>query len=335
MPSLPITIITPSYQQATYLDECLRSVREQQGAEVEHIVVDGGSTDGSVAIIAAHADRLAWWCSEPDGGQSAAINKGLARATGTVFNWLNSDDALLPGALQQVAGAFASDPALLAYGGVRRILQADGAEAAAPLDDPTLPGRLFIAPYINQQSTFYRLDAVRAIGGVEEKLHYAMDYELWLQLLFRHGTAHLRFDPVPLAVFRMHQDAKSTRARWGFADEIAGVLHGLCMSTDNDALARVLKAGHDMPTGLRTIPVRADDRKLVHRMTVHFLLKWHHAIFNERQFRMMRSFLDTVPLDMGMLDAEETAWHTELREQLAVPGWWAFRLRRKWRHLSA
>ena len=94
-----ITIITPSYQQAGFLEECIRSIHDQGYPDLEHIIVDGGSTDGSREIIERYADKLAWWCCEKDKGQSDAINKGLARATGQVFGWLNSDDLLLPGSL--------------------------------------------------------------------------------------------------------------------------------------------------------------------------------------------------------------------------------------------
>ena len=98
-----ITIVTPSFQQAAFLPECLRSVAAQDHPDVEHIVVDGGSTDGSRALIEAHGEHLAWWCCEADQGQSDALNKGLSHATGEVFSWLNSDDLLLPGTLQEVA----------------------------------------------------------------------------------------------------------------------------------------------------------------------------------------------------------------------------------------
>lgn len=334
MPQVRISIVTPSFQQAAHLGACLDSVRQQEG-EVEHIVVDGGSTDGSKAVIERHAADLAWWCSGPDAGQSAAINKGLAHATGTVFNWLNSDDALLPHALRHVAEAFAADPGLLAFGGQRRVIPADGMGTVQRIDDPAEHDALFIRPQVNQQSTFYRLDAVRAIGGVEEKLQYAMDYELWLQLLFRHGTSRLRFDPVPLAVFNLRSESKTGTGRWAFANEIAGVLHGLCMATGNQALATVLAMGHTLPVGLRAIPAGREHAPLVRRMAVHFLLKWYHAVFNERQFHMMRALCEAVPLEKEDLAPDEVQWHAMLKAQLAVPGWWAFRLRRKWRHLTA
>lgn len=334
MSQVRISIVTPSYQQAGHLGACLRSVHEQAGAEHEHIVVDGGSTDGSAEVIAAHVAQLAWWCSERDGGQSAAINKGLARARGEVFGWLNSDDIFLPDALRQVAGAFTSDPELLIYGAQRLVRDVKGRTTVDPIDDTTRVDDLFIRPRINQQSTFYRLDAVRAIGGVEEKLHYAMDYELWLQLLFRNGTAHLRFDPVPLAVFHRYPTTKTSTGRWFFANEIAGVLHGLCRHTGEHALAAVLAMGHALPEGIRAIPVTEEHASLVRRMTLHFLLKWHHVIFNQRQFDMMRLLLDTVPLRREELAPDESEWYDTLRGQLNVPGWWAFRLKRKWHHIT-
>ncbi|MCW5898875.1 MAG: glycosyltransferase [Flavobacteriales bacterium] len=332
--SVRISIVTPSYQQAAFLEDCLLSVAGQEHAEVEHIVVDGGSTDGSVAILERNADRLAWWCSEKDAGQSDAINKGLARATGEVFGWLNSDDALLPGALQRVAQAFDRDPQLLVYGGQRVLRDDQGAERIAPLDDPSDPGRLHIAPMVNQQSTFFRLAAVRELGGVDPVLHYAMDHELWLRLLFRFGTEHLRFEAEPLAIFRVHGAMKSRAMDRAFTGEIAGILYGLCLNAGLADLAGILRIGHRWPEGMRSIPADKEHGALVLRMTRYFLLKWHHVIHRKDQFRMMRALSEMDLLHDTSLDGEERAWLATLRSQLRVPGWWAFRLRRKWRHLT-
>src|SRR6266699_3928213 len=103
---LKISVVTPSFNQAIYLESTLRSVLEQDYPHVEHIVIDGGSTDGSVDILQRYASRLAFWRSEKDGGQAEAIAKGFQRATGDILCWLNSDDLFLPGALRAVAEVF-------------------------------------------------------------------------------------------------------------------------------------------------------------------------------------------------------------------------------------
>ena len=327
-----ITLITPSYQQAQYLPDCLRSVAEQGYPDLEHLVVDGGSTDGSREIIERHADRLAWWCSEGDGGQSAAINKGLAHATGHVFGWLNSDDLLQPGALQAVGEAFAADPDLLVYTATRIRRHPDGRDERLEADDPSDPEAWLVRPRVHQSSTFYRLDAVRDLGGLEEKLHHVMDLELWWQLLLRHGTGHVRVVDRPLSVFRLHAGSKTVRSLPAFVDETAGLLHGMCLRTGDHASARALATGHHLPKGLRPMPVGPADAAIVRRMTLRFLLHWNRVIFTERQFRMMRLLRDTAAPAPEELTAEQRAAWQGLQRQLAVPGWWAFRLRRKLTH---
>lgn len=333
MPSPPrISLITPSFQQAAYLPECLASVERQDHPDVEHIVVDGGSTDGSKAIIEAAAEKLTWWCSERDGGQSDAINKGLAHATGAVFGWLNSDDALLPGALARVGEAFAADPGLLVFGG--RIVHVDekGRRPFLLLNDATDPVRLFRDPVINQPATFYRMDIVQSIGGVDPALHYVMDVELWWQVLFRFGTDHLRFEPVDLALFRLHAGSKTVSAHHRFLDEVASLLHGLCLRTGNADLAHVLTLGHRLREGLRGIPADEAHRTLVRGMAAHFLLKWHGTIHRREEFTMMKAFRR---LDLGevVLAPELAGRIPALDRQLRTPGWWSFRMRRKWQHL--
>ncbi len=329
-----ISLISPSFQQAPYLAECLRSVAGQETAEVEHIVVDGGSTDGSERIIREHASALAWWCSEPDKGQSDAINKGLAHATGGVFGWLNSDDLLLPGTLRRVSEAFAADPQLRVFGGLVVHRHADGDHPFDLLNDPRNTDQLFRDPVINQPATFYRMDLVRAIGGVDPALRYVMDVELWWQLLFRHGPEHLRFDAVDLAVFRLHEQSKTVSAHAGFLDELASLLHGLCLGTGSPELAHVLSLGHAIRPGLRGIPAEERHHEVVRGMAVHFLLKWHGQIHTQADYAMMKALRRKVDL-RGMVllnDGLRQRW-SSLGEQLTAPTWWAYRLRRKLKHL--
>jgi len=324
-----ITIITPSYQQATYLEECIRSIHDQGYPDLEHIIVDGGSTDGSREIIERYADKLAWWCCEKDKGQSDAINKGLARATGQVFGWLNSDDLLLPGSLHAVGEAFAAHPDMTIFTGVRIERAADGTERALAQDDPGDTEGFFNHPRINQQSTFIRMDLVKALPGVDQRLHYVMDYELWLQLMFRYGTDGVWVDPRPLSVFRLHPVSKTTTVHHRFVDEMASVLYGLCAATGQDDLMEVLALGHGITPDLRTIPSTAAERLRVRTMVVSFLLKWHYRIWNARDFRMMKRFRRACDLEGIRLDPRERERLAQLDEQLRVPNWLAFRIRRK------
>lgn len=327
-----ISLITPSYQQAAFLEECLASVHAQQYDGLEHIVVDGGSTDGSTAIIERYTDRFAWWCSEEDDGQSDAINKGLRHASGEVFGWLNSDDVLLPGALRCVGAAFAKDPSLLVLTGVRKLREAGKTDRAMELDDPSSPEDLFVSPRINQQSTFFRMSAVREVGGLEARLRCVMDLELWWQMLFRYGTGGVRVMPAELAVFRAHGDSKTTKLQQVFLDETASMLHQLCVRTGSKELAAVLAIGHDIDTRLRAFPVDIAQHERVQRMTVRFLLKWHHAIYTERDFSMMKAFR-SMSATLPPLNGDQQESIVRIDDQLRAGSWFSFRLRRKWKHL--
>lgn len=319
--------------QAAFLDGCLASVREQAYPALEHIVVDGGSTDGSLRLIEHAAKDLAWWCSEKDNGQSHAINKGLAHATGEVFGWLNSDDLFLPGALALVGAAFAADPSLLVYGGRRIFRSATGIDSISDLDDAANPDALFTDPCINQQSTFFRMDAVKAIGGVETALHYVMDLELWWQLMFAQGTRHLRFDAVDLAVFRYHADSKTVKDQAAFRNETAAVLRYLAVQVDQQDMVAVLDRGYPTGPALRAMSVDGSHVSIIRRMIVHFLLKWNHVVYERSQFEMMRLFRRTVDLSMVPLNGVYAERLAGLDRQLRVPGWIAFRIERKFRHL--
>ena len=328
-----ISLITPSFQQQGYLADCLASVHDQGYPELEHIVVDGGSTDGSKEQIERYADKLAWWCSTPDNGQSHAINKGLAHATGDVFGWLNSDDLLLPGALHEVGNAFAADPGLLVFGGRRIIRSAEGTDSVSGLDDASRPDDLFTDPMVNQQSTFYRMDAVRSVGGVDEVLHYAMDLELWWRILFKYGTAAMRFVPVDLAVFRLHDESKTVKEQHAFQTETAAILKRALLHLDQEDLFDVLDQGYPGAIATRAIHLRQEHVPIIRRMVVHFLLKWNHVIHDKRQFDLMRTFRRSIPLDRDPLDALYRDRLERLDRQLQAPGWLAFRIKRKFDHL--
>lgn len=180
-----ITLVTPTLNQARYIEKTICSVLDQNYPNLEYFIVDGGSTDGAVNIIKRYARHLSWWVSESDAGQSEAINKGLARATGVIFNWLGSDDTLEPGALFKVAEAYRQNPEAAAWVGAGIRLHDNGF-----LHYISYPNGLFREHIINNSNgrTFYQPACfmntayLKQIGGCRTDLHYTMDYQLYIQL---------------------------------------------------------------------------------------------------------------------------------------------------------
>jgi glycosyltransferase involved in cell wall biosynthesis len=205
-----ISIVTPSYNQARFLERTIESVLDQGYPRLEYIVLDGGSTDGSLEIIERYGPRLAFWTSGPDGGQAAAINAGWRRSQGEVLAWLNSDDFYLPGALLEIGEAFAAHPeADLIYGLMRRV-DGDGKPMGMVGSSFSWRTMLYSHQVIPQPSAFFRRSAVDDVGLLDESLHYSMDYDFFLRLA--RGRRALML-PRPLAVATVHGDAKTTRDR--------------------------------------------------------------------------------------------------------------------------
>ncbi|MEP7356057.1 MAG: glycosyltransferase family 2 protein [Anaerolineales bacterium] len=202
-----ITVVTPSYNQGPYLEETIRSVLLQGYPNLEYRVIDGGSTDESVPVIRKYAPWLDCWVSELDRGQSHAIEKGFAHATGTILAWLNSDDLYEPGTLLAIGRHFLEHPqAVLIYGDAK-LINRDG---SARKDRPSARAfdRQWLLEHSNlvpQPAAFFRADAFRAAGGLDEDLHYVMDWDLWLRL----GAAGpADFIPRSLARMRIYPEAK-------------------------------------------------------------------------------------------------------------------------------
>ena len=207
MPELPlVSIVTPSFNQARFLEATLRSVLEQDYPRIEYLVVDGASTDGSVDIIRRYADRLAWWVSEKDTGQSEAINKGLGRAHGEFIGWLNSDDIYLPGAISAAVSAFQSHPeAGLIYGDALAI-DSDGKPFnVMRAHQYTLTG-LMAFQIICQPAAFMRRSVLEGVGYLDPSYHLLMDNLLWMCMAQKAPILYL---PQTWAAARYHEQAKN------------------------------------------------------------------------------------------------------------------------------
>lgn len=209
-----VSIVTPSLNQGSYIEEAIESVLAQDYPRVEHIVVDGGSADETLAVLRRHPQVT--WVSEPDTGQAAAINKGFRIARGEVYSWLNADDYLLPGAVSAAVAVLLETGCALVHGGWRQV-----AEDGTPLRDvPVRPfdqrRQLEVANRVCQPGAFFTRDAYWAVGGVDESYGYAMDYELWLKL---GGRFEVRQVDRIQAAYRYHPSSKSVHSYDAFGPE--------------------------------------------------------------------------------------------------------------------
>lgn len=228
-----ITLVTPTLNQAGTIRQTIESVLGQDHRDVEYWVFDAGSTDGTQAILKEYErDARFHWRSEADRGQSDAVNKGLALASGEIFNWINSDDYLAPGALKKVAEAFEKNPQL-------QIVSGRTAEFLHPNPDVhhlirlqirSSPEETITVGVFCQPSTFWRTETFRALGGLETSLHFTMDWYLWVKYLARYGQDKIALLPDLLAYFRHHGAGKTSKDSEKFYRDAERILHDLNMA---------------------------------------------------------------------------------------------------------
>jgi glycosyltransferase involved in cell wall biosynthesis len=210
-----VSIITPSFNQATFLPATLESVLSQDYVNLELIVMDGGSTDGSVAILEAQTDPRLFWVSESDRGQAHALNKGLKRIKGDIITYINSDDLLAPQALSSAVAYFEAHEHADILTGDCQVIDEMGRLVLVFKGEPfNLPAAIAGRPHFLQPGTFWRRRVFDTIGEFDENLHYMMDYEHWL----RAALAGFQIDYTPdiRAAFRIHSQSKTSSQSPGF-----------------------------------------------------------------------------------------------------------------------
>jgi glycosyltransferase involved in cell wall biosynthesis len=216
-----VSIITPSYNQAPYLEQTIQSVLGQDYPRLEYIVIDGGSTDSSVEIIKKYADRLAYWISEKDRGQAEAINKGFARAQGEILAWLNSDDYYLPDTVSAVVKSFDENPDVVMVYGDMLAVDGNGQTINVLKYKQLSLEDLLCFQIIGQPSVFFRRAALEKVGPLETAFHFMLDHHLWIRLAQQGRILHV---PQVWSAARYHAEAKNRARAAEFGREAFRVL---------------------------------------------------------------------------------------------------------------
>jgi glycosyltransferase involved in cell wall biosynthesis len=246
-----ISIVTPSLNQVSFIERTICSVLEQNYPDLEYIIIDGGSTDGTLEVIQRYEEYLAYWVSEPDDGQTAAMNKGFRMCTGDLVAWQNSDDYYLPGVFEKIAHAYQMHEADVYFGHKFNVDQSGQIIRPQCYTPYSLRTNIYEGMSMANQSTFWRRELFDCLGYLDESLHYAMDYEFFLRL----GLNGCRFCLVNdfLGCFRLHRETKSTQQSDKWDAELARIYqkHGIERSAKliNIVLSRLFRAYHYLRQG--------------------------------------------------------------------------------------
>lgn len=266
-----ISIITPSFNQASFLEQTIRSVLEQDYSRIEYLVVDGASTDNSVKIIKKYAGKLKWWVSEKDAGQGDAINKGFAHAKGEIIGWLNSDDYYLPGTISSMVQAFEENPDVaLVYGNMLAVDEYGKTFNTLKYKQLSLKD-LLCFQIIGQPAVFFRRSALEKAGLLDSTFHFMLDHHLWIRIAEHGKILHI---PQTWSAARYHAEAKNRSKAAEFGREAFRILDWA-------------KTQPGLAEAISSVERRA--RASAHRVDARYLLDgdkpwsaviaWMHALF--------------------------------------------------------
>ncbi|MBI1286897.1 MAG: glycosyltransferase [Flavobacteriales bacterium] len=297
------SIITPVLNQASTIEKCIESVA-MQNVDVEHIIIDGGSTDGTVDIIRKHEDKLAFWVSEPDRGQGHAINKGLKRTTGIWFNWLNADDQLTENALQTVLETAKPDTEVV-VGKCRHINEKNDtvAEGSARIWD-SLAATL--GNYsMGQPSVFYRTETVEQLGDLNENLHLCLDMDLWFRFLLKFGQDHIQTTDTVLSEFLVHKGGKSSSQAEQMRAEKYGIYHALLSNFELPEVIAHFLSLHPIPESVSYQPPSGlNAEELLSNFAWHLMV----GAYDQNALEVCQLFFDVVKKGSRLSERQKLEW---------------------------
>jgi glycosyltransferase involved in cell wall biosynthesis len=327
---LRISIITPGYNQGKFLEENILSVLHQDYPNLEHIIVDGSSTDNTASVLDKYSKDIACIISEADKGQSDAVNKGFAKATGDIIGWLNSDDYYAPNALQQVAKAF-EGPKVDVVCGYSILFDENGQQLpGGPTlnKEQDLPYHLRF-PNINQPATFFRKKVLAEFMPLSTALHYIMDRELWLKYLLKYGITRVKVIENNLVYFRIHKDSKSVSKEEKFDDEYATLLYHLALHHSMKDIAELLGNRYRIEKTYIPSFTLYPDQETTLDMIRYFVVKRGSLVYNEEQFRFAKKAYKLLHLIDYKYFAGEEKGKQRMNIIASSANWLHFKIKRK------
>ncbi|NJL13317.1 MAG: glycosyltransferase [Microscillaceae bacterium] len=295
--SLPkITLITPSFNQGAYLEQCIRSVIGQNYPHLEYILIDGGSTDETLRVIRKYEKYLSYCVSEPDRGQSDAINKGLIRANGEIINWLNADDFYEKDTLWKVARTF-MDTGAQVVGGRCRVFESPDRISHLTNGTDLYPRNLAQTlgwARTDQPATFFTREAVQAMGCLDPDLHYLMDRDWWIKYLLHFGQERVVKIPDVLVNFRLHKDSKTVRHEDLFQLDRDTYYCALARQTRLKSYARFLKKEAALMPDYQIKNLPDIEPELAEAALNYYLLLRADEHYAQSRYAEARRFLDFI-----------------------------------------
>lgn len=335
--SLPkVSIITPTYNQADFIEETIQSVINQSYPNIEYIIIDGGSTDNTIDVIKKYEKHIHYWVSEPDEGQSDAINKGLKIATGDIVNWLNSDDYLYPDAIKIVVDEFNKGHNCIT--GLCNIIDQNGNSLFTNLGsfvDYSSYSNTLKYLIIEQPSTYFSKEAVEKMGELNKDLHFIMDKEWWLKYLIEYKTERISSINQYISYFRFQPQSKTTSQSNRFIIDMATLLYSLCKFKSFNTYADVIEKKYDVNKDYKFSNQYANElsKDFLIDMLQGFFLKFYSNVFNKKDFEASRYLKSKFIFDTKKMDLMDLSNHNRLIKNTKPKNWFLFKLNRKYKYL--
>lgn len=313
-----VTIITPSFQQAEYVEETIKSVLHQNLSALEYLIIDGESSDESVSIIKKYSNIISWWISEKDNGQSNAINKGLKKATGQVINWLNSDDYYESDALSIVLGHYKFGRTRAVFGRSRLFNEKGtiGYSRGTDVYSNNLPKTIGWAR-IDQPESFFLREAWDKVGLLNENLHYCMDREWWIRYLYHFGLEGIVQIPDVLVNFRIHDKSKTVAQKVGFLKEHHSLFYQMALAADEKATSIMISNNLEIDSDLRTNISSWSNKKLARDSFHYYLLKSANEFYAQDNVELCKEFLYCI--DQDVLQPDDMKLFKKLKFRCKLP----------------